>query len=163
MGSRVMDIQDISHLNLRQHPIDCKLIIVLAKGSRYIILMVTGGIFLTHNRNMMISPVHSRSHKVNGAGIAANVLLVGMLLSDGRGNKGPVRSHHETAQLRINSHIRKPCRSEDLIINLVHRISDYPDIVLRLLRSIIYSYTTGQVNKLQFHTGLFYQLHSRLK
>ena len=86
MGSGVVDEQEISHLDLWQHPVHRKLIVVLAEGAGHIILMVAGGVLLSHDRNMVVSAVHGRAHQVHRTGVHADIFLIGMLFVDGPGH-----------------------------------------------------------------------------
>ena len=111
MRTGIMNHQKISHVDLRQHPVNRKLIAVLAKGACHIILVVARRILLAHHRNMVICPVDCRAHQVHGTRVHTDVLLVGMLLMDGRCHQAAVRSQHKTSHLRVDCDIAKSRRN----------------------------------------------------
>ena len=62
MCTGVVDINDIPDLDLGQHAVDGKLIIVLAQAAGHIVLMVAGGILLAQHCNVMVGAVYGRAH-----------------------------------------------------------------------------------------------------
>ena len=93
-----MDEEQVALIDLRKHAVDCKLIVVFAEGTCHIVLVVAGLVLFSHNRDMMVSAVHSRTHQVYRACVNTDVLLVGMLLVDRSCHESAVRSQHEAAK-----------------------------------------------------------------
>ena len=110
MCSRVMDIEIIPHLHLWQHTINGKLVVVLAKRTCHIILVVTWCIFLAQNCDVVICAIHCRTHQIDRTGIHADVLLIGMLLMNCLCYQRSIRSHHETSHLCVDGDICKTSR-----------------------------------------------------
>ena len=78
-------------------------------------------------------------------------------------NKAAVRSHHKTAQLRINSNISHSCRNKNLFIDFTHTLSDHADIIRLLIRAVWNTDTAGKINKTDVRAGFLLKLHCKLK
>ena len=94
VGAGIVNNQNIADVNFRQHSVNCKLIIILAKSAGYVIFMVAGSVFLAQHRYVMIRTIHCRSHKIAGTGVNADILLVDVLLMNALCYKMTVRRKH---------------------------------------------------------------------
>ena len=158
-----MDSDIISDVDLRQHPVDGKFIIVLAQGTCHIVLMVAGLILLAQHGNMMVRSIHGGTHQVHGTGIHTDVFLVGMLLMNHLGHQMSVRRHHVSAKLCVNCHIAHTGRYQNLFVYLTHAFADGTDIVRLLIRTVRNTDTTGQIDEGDMRAGLFLQLDGKLE
>ena len=125
--------------------------------------MIAGGVFLAQHRDVMVRAVHRRAHQVAGAGVHADVLLVGVLLVAGGRHQRAVGAEHEAAQLRADAHVAHAGGHEHLFIGLAHALADGRDVVLRILRAVCDAHAAGEVDQRDVRAGLAVQLHRRLK
>ena len=65
-----------------------------------------------------------------------------------------VRTRHKAAHLGIDGYVRHAGRAEDAVVDLVHLLSDDPDIVRRLIRPVSDAHAAGQVDERDIHPGL---------
>ena len=131
-----MDIEQVSFLNLREHAVDRELVIVFAEAADHIVLMVAGRVFLAQDSDMVVSPVHGRTHQVGRAGVYTDIFLVDMLLMDGSGDQGAVGSQHKAAHLRINGDIIHARGDQDLLVFAADAFSDRVDIIGNAVRGV---------------------------
>ena len=130
MGSGIMNYQNISHVNLWQHPVNGKFIVVFTQRSGYIVFVVAGSILFAHDGNVMISAVHRRAHQVDCTRIHTDVLFVGMFFVDGFCYQAAIGTHHETAKFGEDGdivYVFFKCTLENGAINKVcdiYRIED---------------------------------------
>ena len=82
MCAGIMNKEQVTDINFRQHSVYGKFIVVFAQATGYVILMVAGSVFLAHNSNMMIGTIDSGTHQVSSAGITTDIFFVDMLLVD---------------------------------------------------------------------------------
>ena len=136
MRSRVVDVQVVSHLNLREPAVDREFVIILAQGSGHIVNLVSGRILLAEHGDMVVSAVHGRAHQVRRAGVHADVLLVDVLLVDRLRDQAAVRSHHEPSHFGENAHVSHSMRHQDLIVHPVHSCPDLRDVSPIVLRTV---------------------------
>ena len=158
-----MNKQIISHIDLWKVSVDCKFVIIFAKGTGHIVYMVAGRIFLAQHRDVMISTVHRGTHQVRRARIHADIFFVNMLLMHRLRYQRTVRSHHETSHLGINCDISHACRNQYLFVNLSDALADRQNIVRLLIGTIRNADTARQIDKRNIRSGFFFQLHSKLK
>ena len=86
-----------------------------------------------------------------------------MLLVNRTGDKRTVRAHHETAHLGEDLDISHSCRNEDLVIHLVHTLSDDADIV-RLLPGLVGNTDSArQIDKSDVSTGDVLEFYGKLE
>ena len=97
MGAGVVDDQQIAHVDLGQHPVHRKFVVVLAQGPGNVVLVVAGGVLLTHDGDVVVGPIHGGPHQVGCAGVHPDVLLVDVLLMDGLRHQAAVRPKHIAA------------------------------------------------------------------
>ena len=109
MCTSVMDYQIISHIDLRKHPVDGKFIIIFTKRSCDIIYMICWFVFFTHNCDVMVSTVQSRTHKVRCAGIYTDVFFISMFLMNCFYYKMSVWRKHETSKFCKDLYISHSC------------------------------------------------------
>ena len=60
MGTGIVDDQHIAHIDLGQHTINGKLIIVLAQTADHIVFMVAGGVLFAQHGDVVVGTVHGR-------------------------------------------------------------------------------------------------------
>ena len=92
MRSGIVDHQNVAHVDLRKIPVNRKFVVIFAQRTCHVIFVVTGFIFLTHDRNMVIGAIHSRTHQVYGTGVHTDVLLVDVFFMDCSSYKAAVGS-----------------------------------------------------------------------
>ena len=124
-----MDNNIITHIYLRQHSVDRKLITVLTETAGNIIHMVTRLVLLACHCNMMVCTVDSRTHQVRCTCIQTDILFENMFLMDGCCDQMSIRCQHKTSHLCKDSHITHTCRNKNLIVNLVNALTDDFDII----------------------------------
>ena len=149
-----MDEEQVALIDLRKHAVDCKLIVVLAEGACHIVLVVTRLILFSHNRDMVVSAIHSGTHQVYRARIDADVLLIGMLLMDRSCHESTVRSQHETSKLSEDRNIAHSCRNKNFLVSLSYALTDDLDIIRLLIRSVRDTDSAGEVDELDISAGL---------
>ena len=153
-----MDDQQITDVNARQHPVDGKLVIVLTQTANDIVLVVAGRVLLAHDRNVVIRPVHGRTHQVTCAGIRADVLLIYVLCVDRARHEMTVRREHKSAEFAVQRHIAHAGRYKDLLICPAHAFTDDGDVIGRLIRPVRDTDAAGEVNERDMAAGLLLQL-----
>ena len=136
-----MNIEKITHINLRKFSVYSKLVIILTKRTCNIICMITRLILFAKDCYVMIRAIHSRTHEIGRTCINSYILFVYMFLMDRSCYKASIRSHHESSHLCKNSHIRKTCRNHDLVKLFMNTFSDDSNIVWSLIRSIRNTYS----------------------
>ena len=154
MCACIVDEEQVALIDLRKHTVDRKLIVVLAEGTCDIVLMVAGLVLFSHNRDMVISAVHSRAHQVYRAGVDADVLLIGMLLMDRSCHESTVRGQHEASKLCEDRHVTHSCRNKNFLVNLSYALTDDLDIIRLLVRSVRDTDSAGEVDELDISAGL---------
>ena len=150
-----MDEEQVALIDLRKHAVDCKLIVVFAEGTCHIVLVVAGLVLFSHNRDMMVSAVHSRTHQVYRACVHTDILFVSVLLMDRSCDKRTVRSQHETSKLSEDRNIAHSCRNENFLVNFSYALTDNLDIVRLLVRSVRDSDSAREVDELDVGASLF--------
>ena len=98
--------------------------------------MVTWLVLFSHNGNVMVSTIHSRTHQVYRTGIYTDVLLMCMFFVDGFCNKTAIRSHHETAKLCVDCNITHSFRNKNFLVNLADTLTDHADVIWLLIRFV---------------------------
>ena len=66
-----------------QHPVDGKLVVVLAQAADHIVLVVAGSVLLAQHGDVVVGAVHGRAHQVGGTGVHTDILLINVLFVDG--------------------------------------------------------------------------------
>ena len=105
VGARVLNHEDIPVVNGGHGAVHRKFVVVLAERSHHIDGGAGGSIFLAQHGDMVVSPIHGRTHEVAGGGVHADIFLIDVLFSDGGGQQiavwpGDVAPHlHENRQL----------------------------------------------------------------
>ena len=158
-----MNHQQITLINLRKLPVNGKFIVIFTQGACHIISVVAGLVFFSHDRNVMVCPIHSRTHQIHRAGIHANILLIGMLFMDCLCHQTAIRSQHKSAQLRIDRHISHAGRNKHFLIDLPHTLTDDADVIGLLIRAVGNSDSAGKIDKADVSSRLFLQPDSQLK
>ena len=154
MCACIVDKEQVALIDLRKHAVDCKLIVVLAEGTCHIVLVVAGLVLFSHNRDMVVSAIHSRTHQVYRAGVNTDVLLVSVLLMDRSCHESAVRSQHEAAKLCEDRHVAHSCRNKNFLVNLSYALTDNLDIIRLLIRSVRDTDSAGEVDELDISAGL---------
>ena len=163
MCAGIVNCDIVTDVNLRQHPVNGKFVVVLTQRTGHVILMIAGFVLLAQYGDVMVRTIHGRTHQVHSAGIHTDVFLVCMLLMDDLGYQMSVRCHHVAAKLRINCNITHTGRYQNLLVYLAHAFADGPDIVRLLIRTIWNSDTTVQIDEGDMRAGLFFQLHCQFE
>ena len=144
-----MNDKQIADVDARQHPVDGKLVIVLTQAADNVVLVVAGRVLLAHDRDMVIRPVHGRTHQVTCAGICADVLLVDVLCVDRARHEMTVRCEHKAAEFGVQRHITHAGGHKDLLIRPAHAFADDGDVIGRLIWPVRDTNAAGEV-KLHF-------------
>ncbi len=163
MRARIVDHQIIPFLDLREHPVNGKFVIILAKRSRHVIHVVAGRILLAKHRDMMVCAVHGGTHQIHRAGIHTDILLVGVFLVNRLCHECTVRACHKAPHLRINRRVPHTRGHKHLIKNLVHAFADHPDIIGFLIGLVSNAHAAGKVDKIYLHTHLLLDLYRQFK
>ena len=150
-----MDHEIVADIDLRQHTVDGKFIIVLTQGACHIVFVITGSVLFAEHCDVMISAVHSRPHQVDCAGVHSDIFFMRMFLMDCFCHKAAVRSHHIASQLRVDCHIPHACRNKDFLIDFAHAFTDRADVVRLLIRSVRNADPSGKINELDMHSRFF--------
>ena len=149
----VVDINDVANVDLGQHPVNGKLVVVLAQTAHHIVHMVARLIFLAQHGDVVVSAVHGRAHQVGCAGIQTDVFLIDVLFVDGSCHQCAVGAGGKAAHLSKDGHIAHACGHQNFLKLLAHTLADGHDIVLGLLRAVRDAHTAGQVDITDVHTG----------
>mgnify|MGYP002168474449 CR=1 FL=1 len=149
----IMDIDDIANVDLGQHTVDGKLVVVLAQTAHHIIHVVAGLVLLAQHSDVMVSAIHGGTHQVGSAGVQTDVLLIDVLFVDGRCHQSTVRAGGKAAHLGKDGHITHAGRHQDLLKLLAHTLADGHDVVLGLLRAVRDAHAAGQVDVADMGTG----------
>ena len=163
MCSRIMNKEQITDIDFRQHPVDSKFVVILAQTAGNIIFMIAGRILLTHYGNVMIGPVHGWTHQISSTGIQSDILFIGMFNVDGFSNKRPIGSQHITAHLCKNFYVSHSCRHQDILKSLTYAFADNHNIIALLIGTIRDTDTAGQIDELNMRSCLFLQFHCDLE
>ena len=159
----VVDGKIIPHVDLGQHPVNGKLVVVLAQTAGYVILVVAGCILLAQHGNVVVCPVDGRPHQICSAGIHADVFLVNVLFVYCLGDQIAVGAKHESAQFGKDGYIPQPCGYHDLLECLADALADGENVVGFLFRPIGDAHAAGQVYKADVCTGLLLEHDSSFK
>ena len=163
MGAGVVDHQQITGLNLRQHPVHSKFVVVFAQGAGDVILVVAGGILFSHHRDMMVGPVHGGTHQIGCAGVDPHVLFISVFEVSGLCHQTAVGSQHKSAQLGKDGHITHAGRDQDLLVFPAHTLTDGGDVVFSLLRTVGDTYAAGEIDEPNVAACLLPKLYRRLE
>ena len=149
----IMDIDDIANVDLGQHTVDGKLVVVLTQTAHHIIHMVAGLVFLAQHSDVMVCAIHGGTHQVGSAGVQTDVLLIDMLFVDGRCHQSTVGAGGKAAHLGKDGHITHAGRHQDLLKLSAHALTDGHDVIFGLLRTVRDTHTAGQVDVADVHAG----------
>ena len=153
VGTGIVDVEHVPDVDLGQHPVDGKLVVVLAQAAHHVVHVVAGGVLLAQHGDVVVSAVHSRAHQVGRAGVQTDVLLVDVLFVDGSCHQCAVGAGGEAAHLGKDGHIAHAGGHEDLLKLLAHALADGQDVVLGLLRAVGDAHAAGQVDVADVGTG----------
>ena len=120
-------------------------------------------IFFSHNCDVVVCPVHCRTHQIYRTCIHTDIFFVCMLFMDCCCNQTSVWSHHKTSKLGIDCHISHSCRNKNLFIDTANPFSDDTDIVWLLIRCIRNSDSSREIDKFNVNSRLLLKLYSLLK
>ena len=158
-----MDHKIVSFLNLWQHPVNGKLIVILAQGSRDIVFMVAGSVLLSKHCNMVIRAIHCRAHQIDCTRVYSDIIFVRVLFMNCFCHKASVRSHHVTSKLCVNLYITHSCRDKHFLVYLSNPLTNRIDIIRLLIRSVWDTDSSGKVDKFDVYSCFFGQSHRLLK
>ena len=133
VSAGVVDVDQVADVDLGKHPVDGELIVILAQAADHVILVVAGSILLAQHGDVMVGAVHGRAHQVGCTGVQTDVLLIDVLLVDGRCHQCAVGAGGEAAHLGEDGHIAHPGGDEDLLKLLADALADGHDAVFGLL------------------------------
>ena len=154
----IVQDDEVAHIDFREHPVNREFVVVLAQAARHVVLVVAGGVLLAHNGDVMVRAVHGGAHQVGGAGVEADVLLVDVLLVDGRRHEAAVRGKHIAAKLREDGDVAHPGRDEHLLVRLPDALADGGDVDRLLIRAVRDADAAGEVYEFDFRAGLLPEL-----
>ena len=163
MGTGIVDDQHIAHIDLGQHTVNGKLIIVLAQTADHIVFMVAGGVLFAQHGDVVVGTVHGRAHQVGSAGIQADILFINVLFVDGCGNQAAIRSQHKAPHLGKDGNVAHTGGHQDLLKLFADTLANGQDIIGALLRLVGNANAAGQVDELDVCTGLLVQTHSQVE
>ncbi len=95
MRTRVVNHEQVAHVDMRQLAVDGELVVVLAQVARDVVGVrdsccgLVGATRLAHHRNVVVGAVHGRTNEVDGACVHADIVLVDVLLVDGLVTRQP--------------------------------------------------------------------------
>ena len=158
-----MDKEVVALLQCRQLTVNGKLVVVLAERAGHIVGFLAGRVLLAQDGDVMVCPVHRRTHQVDGAGIHTGIVLVGLLEVDHLGHQRAVGCQHEAAQLCEDPDLVQSVGLQDLVIYLVHALADDHDVIRGLLRLVGHADTAGQVNEVELDTALLLDSDGQLE
>ena len=161
MRAGIVNDNEISDIDSRQPAVNGKLIVILTKTADNIVKVVFRGVLLAHNGDVVISAVHSRTHKVAGAGIKTDIVLVDMLLVNCRGYKAAIGCEHEATKLSIKRNITHTGGNKYLIINLLNSLTNRHNVGRLLILTVGYAYAAGEVDKRDMYVKLIFKLHGK--
>ena len=159
VGAGVMDDQQVADLNFRQHPVNGELVVVFAQGAGDVVHVVTGGVLLAHDGDVVVGPVHGGPHQVGSAGVHPDVVLVGLLLVEHPGDQMAVGGQHEAAQLGAQGDIPHAGGHQNLLVGPADPLTDDGDVVGGLIRAVGDAHAAGEVNEGDVAAGFLLQLH----
>lgn len=136
MRARVVDIEQVAHVNFRQTAVDSKLIVVLAQAAYHIVHMVAGRIFFAQHRDVVIRAIHRRTHQIAGARIHADIFLISMFFMAGGRHQRAVRTKYKAPQLSEDRHVAHSRGHKHLFKRLSHAFPDGRNVVGRFIRPI---------------------------
>ena len=125
--------------------------------------MVAGQVLLPHDRNVMVSSIHGRTHQVHRAGVHTDIFLISMLLMDRPGHQTSVGSHHKPAQLCIKRHVAHPRGNQHLFIHPAHAVPDDPDVIGLLIRAVRNPDPAGQIDEFDMASCLLLKFYRHFK
>ena len=146
VGTSIMDVKDIPDVDLGQHPVNGKLVVILAQPAHHVVLVVAGLVLLAQHSDVVVSAVHGGAHQVCGASVQTNVLLINVLFVDDGGHQCTVGAGGKAAHLAEDGHIAHTGRHKDLLKLFAHALADGHDVVLGLLRAVRDADAAGQVD-----------------
>ena len=153
VGTGVVDVDQVTDVDLGQHPVNGELVVVLAQAADHIVLVVAGGVLLAQHGDVVVSAVHGGAHQVGSAGIQTDVLLVDVLFVDGSCHQRTVGAGGKAAHLGEDGHIAHPCGHKDLLKLPAHALTDGHDVVLGLVGAVGDAHAAGQVDVADVGTG----------
>ena len=163
MRARIVDIEQVAAIDLRQAAVNGELVVVLAQAANDVIDVIRRSILLAQHGDVVVRAVHRRAHQVAGAGVHADVLLVGVLLVNRRGDERAVWAEHEAAQLGKDRDVAHARGHEHLLVGPAHALADDRDVVGGILRPVWDAHAAGEVDERDFCAGLPVQLHRFLE
>ena len=163
VGAGVVDVEQVALVDLRQHPVNGELIVVLAQAAYYVILVVAGGMLLAHDRDMVIRAVHGGAHQVGGAGVHADVFLIGVLLMGGGGHQRAVGRQHKPTHFGKQLHISHASGNQNLLELLPNALADGKNVVFLLIRAIGNANAAGEVDEVNVTAGFLLKIHGQLE
>ena len=163
VGTGIVDVKDIPDVDLGQHPVNGKLVVILAQTAHHVVLVVAGGVLFAQHGDVVVSAVHGGSHQVCGAGVQTDVLLIDVLFVDDGGHQRAVGAGSKAAHLAEDGYIPHAGGHKDLFKLFAHALADGHDVVLGLLRAVRDTHAAGQVDVADVRTGSLLHPDSQLE
>ena len=145
----IVNGKNVANLDFWQITLDSKFVVVFAKRASYVVHMVAWLIFLAQHGNVMISAVHSRTHKIVHTCIAANVFAECMFQVTNCRYQISVRTGNETSRFQIQFHRRKTIRNKNVFIFLANTLADFENVEFLLLRTIRNAKTATKIDEVE--------------
>ena len=121
MRAGVMNHQQVTDLDFRQGAVDGELVVIFAQTADDVIDVVMRQAFLPADGDVVVRAVHRRAHEVRGAGIHADVVLVGVLLVNHARDKPAHVAGHPAAEFGFQ---RDAAVREDFLVYLADAFAD---------------------------------------
>ena len=162
MRASIVDDDQIANVDMRQGPVNGKLVVVFAQRADDVVDMVVGLVFLAGNGDVMIRAIHRRAHQVGGAGVQPDILLINMLFMDGGGHQTAVRAGHIAAKFAGDVYMHTGGNNH-LLVQSAHIVCNLFNIRRRLLRAVGNAHAAGKVNHKKVCADHFMRLGRQFK
>ena len=114
--ARVVDDDAVADVDLGQLAVDGEFVVVLAERAGDVVDMVTEGVFLADDGDVVVSAVDGGAHEVRHAGVESDVVLVRLLFMQRRRDEPAVGTRDIAARFGLDGESRKACRLDDLLV-----------------------------------------------
>ena len=111
----------------------------------------------------MVRTVHGRTHEIACTGIYADVVLISILLMYSLSYQSAVRCKHISSKLCKYSHIHNTVCLKYLFIHFLYTLWYFKNIIRFFIRSIRYTDTAWQIDKLNAYTCFILYSYRKLK
>ena len=154
MGASVVNEEQVTDVDLGQHTVARKLVGVLAEPAHHVVAPGCGLALVTHHGDVVVGAVDGRAHEVGGAGVDAQVVVVGDLLVDHTGHKAARRRQHPAAKLGSKGHVTHTRGNENLLVHAAHALAHGSNVHGNILGAVVDANAAGEVNQPHVHAKL---------